>query len=159
MKASDKKFAYELDTFHEFVRIVRLAVDEGSIKQDVPPKPDISCAIGGIRRYFEMTRLTDEQIETKVINGRSGYSNLRIEIEDVLCAISGKCKKKYTADGSVDLVVHEGATHIDGVWARGQTDRLRDLMETEIFGSQFTRAWLVDLSMGKFLVAENQKTT
>ncbi len=132
MKASDKKLAYELDTFHEFARTAELGVDEGSIKQDIPPMPDISCALGGIRRHFEMTRLTDEQIETKVINGRSGYSNFRIEIEDVLCSIRGKLKKRYVADGSVDLVVHEGAAPIDGFWARGQTDQLRDLIETEI---------------------------
>ncbi|MDR3386692.1 MAG: hypothetical protein P4L92_06520 [Rudaea sp.] len=133
MKASDKKLTYELDTFHNFVSVVGLEIDEGSIKQDVPPKPDISSTIVGIKWYFEMTRLTDEQIETKVVNGRSGYSNFRIETEDVLCAIRGKHEKRYAADASVDLVVHEGATPIDGFWARGQTDRLRDLTRSRKF--------------------------
>jgi hypothetical protein len=155
----DDKRAYELRVFLEFVRITELVVDEGSIKQGVPPNPDISCTIDGIGQHFELTRLTDEQIETKVIHGRSGYSNFRIEIEDVLRIIKSKCKKRYEADGSVGLVVQEGATPIDGLWARGQASQLRELVEEAIAGSQFTRAWLVDISASKFLVAENPKIT
>jgi hypothetical protein len=153
---ADKKLAFEFDAFQEFVRITGLVLDIDSIQQDAPPAPDISCSIRGVQCFFELTRVTDVELEQKVMTGRSGPSNFRMGIEELVLAIRNKRSKRYVANGPIDLVVHDGAgAPIDGFWAGGQDDGVTDLMGEEIEGSQFRRIWLVDFSAGKFLVAEN----
>jgi hypothetical protein len=147
------KVRYERDVFEEFARTVGLQADAASIKQNEPPLPDIACAIDGEHRYFELTRLTDDQIERKVIKGLSGYTNFRIGLEEIANAIRIKCAKTYLKNAQIDLVVHEGATPVDGLWARGDETRLRSLLQAAVEDSQFERIWFVDFSSKKFLVA------
>jgi hypothetical protein len=104
-----------------------------------------------------LARLTDEQIEQKVLCGRSGFTHFRVAPEDVSNRIRKKCKIQYSADAAVDLVIHEGSTPIDGLWACYAVKHLVNLITEEITGSKFTRVWLVDFSGGKFLVVENQR--
>ena len=148
------KLLYERDAFEEFVRTVGLRADTASIKQNKPPLPDIACNVDGELRYFELTRLTDEKIERKVIKGLAGYTNFRIGLEEIANAIRIKCAKTYLTDAQVDLVVHEGATPVDGFWARGDETRLTSLLQAAVENSQFERIWFVDFFSKKFLVAK-----
>ncbi|MGH8157087.1 MAG: hypothetical protein ACREPQ_03130 [Rhodanobacter sp.] len=143
MSASDKQ-RFELDVFNEFVRIAGLDVEPHSVRQLDPPNPDISCIIAGEIRIFELTLVTDETIETKVRLGRSGYSNFKIEIEDVVSLIRKKSTKKYLGE-PIDLVIHEGATPIDRLWLYDQSE-LNRLVQAETDVSQFVRVWLLDVS-------------
>jgi hypothetical protein len=141
--ASDKQ-RFELDVFNDFVRIADLDVQANSIRQLDPPYPDISCIIRGELRSFELTLVTDRTIETKVRRGRSGYSNFSIGIEDVVKLIRKKSAKKYLSE-STELLIHEGATPIDGLWLHDQSELCR-LVQAETDVSQFAKVWLLDIS-------------
>ena len=87
------KVVYEGDAFSEFVRIVGIDCDEGSIEHLSPPEPDISCTVGGTKRYFELVRLTDAGIEQKVLMGKSGYSNFSMRPEELALIVQKKGKQ------------------------------------------------------------------
>ena len=127
-----------------FVQAAGLKVESDSIRQLDPPNPDLTCIIEDNERGFELTLLTDETIERKVRLGRSGYSNFRIDVEDVVNAIRGKNAKNYLG-GCIDLVIHEGATPIDGLWGGAQSEAFR-LIQAETDSSKFARVWLLDMT-------------
>jgi hypothetical protein len=143
MSSPDKQ-RFELDVFNEFVRIAGLDVEPHSIRQLDPPNPDVSCIVKGEVRSFELTLVTDEAIETKVRRGRSGYSNFKIKIEDIVNAIRKKSAKKYLGE-SIDLIIHEGATPIDDLWLYDRND-LNQVVQDETDISPFARIWLLDIT-------------
>ena len=62
----EEKARRELRIFESFASVAstdaNLRIDPGSIKKELPPKPDISCTMGGERHYFELREIVDERM-------------------------------------------------------------------------------------------------
>jgi hypothetical protein len=106
----DLKAERERTIFSKFVEASGIAVEAGSIACERPPKPDISCSIGGEKHYFELGEVTDQNLaarvatalrEMRITAGFFSQDNLLIKI------FSDKARKNYgNLDGPLELVVY-----------------------------------------------------
>jgi hypothetical protein len=148
------KSEYEFAAFAQFHRLVGLRVDEHSIVQNQPPYPDITCRVDGQVCNFELTRLTDRFIEEKVLSRRKAlaentYSNFRIDVSTVHDVLIHKTSRRYCYEGSLDLIIHEGAAPLDRLW--DNEDALLGQLKSDSDGSCFSSIWLIDFSEQKYL--------
>lgn len=137
----------ELHAFLKLVEIAQLDADVASIRQLNPPNPDIICNVEGGDIGFELTAVTDQVIERKFGSGRLHYSNFRIDIADAVSCITRKQHKKYSMQ-RVELLVHEGATPIDGLWIWDQSE-LNAAIQLATDKSPFSRVWILDITNRK----------
>ena len=62
----DQKAERERVIFGQFIAASELEVQARSIASERPPKPDISCVIGGEKHYFELGEVTDLNLAARV---------------------------------------------------------------------------------------------
>jgi hypothetical protein len=114
MKPEGKKARRELKIFRLFAAVAStdagVRIDLGSIKNELPPKPDISCTIDGERHYFELREIVDAGLAR--ITG-TAIKEMRITVgsfsqdEPLLNAFSVKSTKKYdVSDGKLELLAY-----------------------------------------------------
>ncbi|MBL8263415.1 MAG: hypothetical protein JNM58_13405 [Xanthomonadaceae bacterium] len=138
------KQKYEFDAFLRFVEISRIDADTSSIRQLSPPSPDIICKVSGSDVGFELTALTDPVIERKFGAREFHPSWYRIKIADAVECISRKESKRYSMP-NVELIVHEGSTPIDDLWACDESE-LKAAIQSATDKSPFSKVWLLDIS-------------
>ena len=57
-----EKDEHEREVFIEFAAAAGLNLDKESVRSAEPPEPDISCRVDGEERYFELTRVSDQNL-------------------------------------------------------------------------------------------------
>lgn len=138
----------ELHAFLQFVEIAQVDADVSSIRQLGPPNPDIICRVSNADLGFELTALTDPIIERKYGTGKFHFSWFRVDIADVVDCITRKERKRYSMP-RVELIVHEGSTPVDDLWACDQSD-LNQAIQLATDKSPFSKIWILDISNRKY---------
>ena len=138
------KQQHELNVFELFVKATGLNIDSAHITQNPPPAPDIICKISENDYGFELTAITDKIIESKIGANRSGYSNFRIDVSDVVARIEKKSKNSYSIS-RVDLLLHEAGAPIDDLWAI-DSQYFDSVIQNATDKSHFLRVWIVDFN-------------
>jgi hypothetical protein len=142
-----QKAKFERDVFEEFVRASGLLVDPKTIRQLDPPAPDIQCEIAGCKAWFELTMLSDSELEHQVGKGSFKYTNFHVGFKGLLKAINEKSGKNY-ASTSLDLVIHSGqVVDFHRLW---EMDSLGPFMAEGIGRTKFDRIWLFDAISGRY---------
>ncbi|WP_152236624.1 MULTISPECIES: hypothetical protein [Xanthomonas] len=132
--------------FEEFVRASGLPVDPGTIQQFEPPAPDVQCEIAGRKAFFELTMLSDSELEHQVGKGTFKYTNLHVGFEKLRKVIDDKSRKEYTST-SLDLVIHSGqVVDFHRLW---EMDSLGRLISEVMGRTDFDRIWLFDAISGR----------
>jgi hypothetical protein len=141
-----QKAKFEREVFEEFVRASGLPVDPKTIQQFEPPAPDIQCEIEGRKAFFELTMLSDSELEHQVGKGEFKYTNFHVGFEKLLEIIDYKSSRKYVAT-SLDLVIHSG--QVVGFHRLWEMDPFGQLMSEVMGRTNFDRIWLFDVISGR----------
>jgi hypothetical protein len=111
----------ERQVFESFAIAARLEAE--SIESRKPPYPDISCRIGNVVRYFELTRAANQGIADEVgrllakarKTGESGVGRAQVYNDEATlrAAVARKAESSHETDGApLDLVVYyDGVFH------------------------------------------------
>lgn len=154
----------ERQVFLEFAEAAKVDVEQGSVKSEDPPIPDISCKIDGKTCYFELTRVADQAIANDIghINKVSrktgeapcGKTSSYSDKEILETAVSKKAKIPHKTDGCrFDLLVYcDGYFH-----PRIQMDLVRESIKRleKSYENRWNKIWLYDQTSKKILWPEN----
>ena len=148
-----QKAAEERNIFRRFAQAAGLEVAPRSVRSCRSPYPDISCRVGGVRRYFELTRMTHPSFANTVGHRLSQTRRTGVPLppqadiyDDRLAlreTIARKAAKRYHhASSPLDLLIHiDGLFHpprMRGEWAQAI------LLEEGGGASRWDRLWLYD---------------
>lgn len=140
------KSEYELQVFKAFADASGIGVEPDSARSERPPLPDIACRVKGETRYFELTRVADQNIADTIAaqaTGKSGpVAHSYSDQADVVDAVHRKADKEYQTDGCpLELLLYADALHppvylpvVEGVLGELAAE----------FGDKWHRIWLFD---------------
>jgi hypothetical protein len=152
MDAKLKKASEERKIFRRFAQTAGLGVAPQSVRSGRPPYPDISCRIDGVRRYFELTRMTHPSFANAV--GRRVDQTKRTgvppppqaDIYDDRLALRDTLARKATkfyqhACSPLALLIH-----IDGIFhpPRMRPEWAEAIFQEEGGASRWDGLWLYD---------------
>jgi len=160
----NKKEAHERTVFEEFARIAELNPEAGSVANESPPKPDVSCRIAGQRYLFELVRLVDSDLPASVAKSLrrlkrgdkrpvGGAFSLSQPLVD---RVREKTANNYDLDGSpVDLLLYyDNALPAFELPPPGEFREWAEaymVPEIERNSGPFSRFWVFDRNEGRLL--------
>jgi hypothetical protein len=145
----DQKAERERTIFSQFVEASGTEVEAGSIVSERPPKPDISCSIGGEKHYFELGEVTDQNLAARVA---TALKEMRItagffsQDNPLIKVFSDKARKNYdTLDGPLELVVYYDKQYPPPEGGlKESTLRDLELIVRDMLNRGWSRVWLFD---------------
>ena len=145
----DQKAERERTIFSQFVEASGIEVEAGSIVSERPPKPDVSCIIGGGRHYFELGEVTDQNLAARVA---TALREMRItagffsQDNPLIKVFSDKARKNYrNLDGPLELVVYYDKQYPPPAWGlKESTLRDLELIVRDMLNGAWARVWLYD---------------
>lgn len=149
---NEAKARNEISVFLRFVVRAAISTDVLSVKSLNPPYPDVSCVIGGVRRFFELTRMVHRGSANVIGNHLAELDKVGVsspmpcdsydDRSALRAAIQRKAHKVHETDGGpLALVVFiDGLFHPAGMpaeWARA-------ILEEEGPAGRWTEIWVYD---------------
>jgi hypothetical protein len=148
----EHKATGELLVFREFASKAALPISGEENRR--PPQPDISFVAHGERRYCEMGRALDEQLEQRMDRVKSGSAEIDMS-RNVCALLDKKLAKCYDVPNGerIDLLLTlEYSSDRQLMTRLVKGTGLKEAMEQ----GPFTRVWIYDRSYGVIGVIDNR---
>ncbi len=147
MSNEERKRNLEMTAFRSFTSVSGLVIDEGSVTNEQPPKPDIRCTISGKPRWFEMAQIISEKVAANInLKGHASKRGFSFNQEDPFVdVVRKKLTKRYETGGApVDLILHFNLRLGKSSVVRNLIQRYSVLLDSLVSTGPFARVWIFD---------------
>jgi hypothetical protein len=140
----------EIYIVRKFVKAAGLTVEPGSMRNEKPRKPDISCQIDGERRLFELGTVVNEKVaavhDAALSAGGASAATAYSPIAPVIRMLKKKADSAYeTGCSEVELVLYFYEQSPDYMPLYKCLNAQAPEIDTIIQKSQFSDVWIYDL--------------
>jgi hypothetical protein len=106
----EQKARRERKVFLQFATVAQFDLELASVVSERPPKPDISCVIGGVTHYFELAEIIDQGFAHKCGMHRNDdeiFGGFLSHDKPLRHVFNAKANKSYGAlNGPLELLVY-----------------------------------------------------